>query len=54
MFDAFKNIAIVPARDGSKGYPGKNFKTFYKKPLFLHAIDQALEHVIAAYFHQII
>ena len=42
MFDAFKNIAIVPARDGSKGYPGKNFKTFYKKPLFLHAIDQAL------------
>ena len=42
MFDAFKNIAIVPARNGSKGYPGKNFKTFYEKPLFLHAIDQAL------------
>ena len=42
MFDAFKTIAIVPARDGSKGYPGKNFKNFNEKPLFLHAIDQAL------------
>ena len=42
MFDAFKTIAIVPARDGSKGYPGKNFKKFNEKPLFLHAIDQAL------------
>jgi len=42
MFDAFKTIAIVPARDGSKGFPGKNFKKFDRKPLFLHAIDQAL------------
>lgn len=42
MFDAFDTIAIVPARDGSKGFPGKNFKKFNKKPLFLHAIEQAL------------
>jgi CMP-N-acetylneuraminic acid synthetase len=42
MFDAFDTIAIVPARDGSKGFPGKNFKKFDKKPLFMHAIDQAL------------
>jgi len=42
MFDAFETIAIVPARSGSKGLPGKNFKNFNDRPLFLHAIDQAL------------
>ena len=42
MLNDFNTIAVVPARDGSKGFPSKNFRQFNKKPLFLHAIYQAL------------
>ena len=35
-------IAIIPARGGSKGLPGKNIKTLCGKPLIAHSIDCAL------------
>ena len=34
-------IAIIPARGGSKGVPGKNIKNFDGKPLICHSIDYA-------------
>ena len=37
-----KNLAVIFARDGSKGIPGKNIKIFHGKPLIAHAIIQAL------------
>lgn len=36
-------IAIVPARGGSKGLPGKNTKEIFGKPLIAHTIVQALK-----------
>ena len=36
-------IAIIPARGGSKGIPGKNKKIFLEKPLVEHSIDYAKE-----------
>ena len=39
-----KNIlAIIPARGGSKGMPGKNIREFAGKPLIAHSIDAALK-----------
>jgi CMP-N,N'-diacetyllegionaminic acid synthase len=35
-------IALVPVRAGSKGLPGKNLRPLASRPLFRHAIDQAL------------
>ena len=35
-------IAIVPARGGSKGIPGKNLYPLAGKPLIVHTIEQAL------------
>ena len=37
-----KIIAIIPARGGSKGIPGKNIKMFVGKPLIVHSIEHAL------------
>ena len=37
-----KHIAIVPARQGSKGLKNKNFLDFCGRPLYRHAVDQAL------------
>ena len=34
-------LAIIPARSGSKGLPGKNLKELNGKPLICYAIDQA-------------
>ena len=34
-------IAIIPARGGSKGIPGKNIKNFEGKPLISHSIEYA-------------
>ena len=38
-----KVIAIIPARKGSKGLPGKNIKPLKGKPLIAHSIEKALE-----------
>ena len=35
-------LAIIPARGGSKGIPGKNIKLFAGKPLIAHSIEIAL------------
>ena len=38
-----KNVlAIIPARGGSKGIPGKNTRVFAGKPLIAHSIETAL------------
>lgn len=34
-------VAIIPARGGSKGLPGKNLRLFHGKPLIAHAIEAA-------------
>lgn len=34
-------LAIIPARAGSKGIPGKNIKPLAGKPLIAHSIEQA-------------
>lgn len=34
-----KNLAIIPARSGSKRIPKKNIKTFLGKPIIAYAID---------------
>lgn len=35
------NIAIIPARGGSKRIPGKNIKSFAGKPIIAHSIEAA-------------
>lgn len=35
-------IAIIPARGGSKGLPGKNVRPLNGKPLIAYAIEEAL------------
>jgi N-acylneuraminate cytidylyltransferase len=34
-------LAIIPARGGSKGIPGKNLRSLNGKPLLVHTIEQA-------------
>lgn len=36
-------IALIPARGGSKGLPGKNIKPLQGKPLIAHTIEAALK-----------
>src|SRR3989344_5621655 len=43
MQKSIKNLAIIPARGGSKGIPGKNIKVFHGKPLIAYTIKQANE-----------
>ena len=38
-----KNIAIIPARSGSKGLPDKNIKMLQGKPLLAYTIEAALK-----------
>ena len=38
-----KNIAIIPARGGSKRIPRKNIKEFLGKPIIAYSIEAALE-----------
>ena len=35
------NIAIIPARGGSKGIPGKNIRSVAGKPLLAWSIEHA-------------
>lgn len=41
--NTIKNLAIIPARGGSKGIPGKNIRIFHGKPLIAYAIEQTKE-----------
>ncbi len=43
MKKQLKNLAVIPARGGSKRIPGKNIKTFAGKPIIAHAIEVARE-----------
>lgn len=43
MIDGKKILAIIPARGGSKGLPGKNIKPLCGKPLLAWSIEQALK-----------
>lgn len=43
MIDGKSILAIIPARGGSKGVPGKNLKNLKGKPLIDHTIDFAKE-----------
>jgi len=36
-------LAIIPARGGSKGLPGKNIKTLLGKPMIAYTIEEALK-----------
>jgi pseudaminic acid cytidylyltransferase len=36
------NVAIIPARGGSKRIPGKNIKLFHGKPIIAYSIEAAL------------
>jgi CMP-N,N'-diacetyllegionaminic acid synthase len=38
-----KYIAVIPARGGSKGLPGKNIRPISGKPLIAWSVEQALE-----------
>ena len=38
-----KNIAIIPARGGSKRIPRKNIKSFMGKPIIAYSIEAALQ-----------
>ncbi len=39
----YKNIAIIPARGGSKRIPKKNIKNFLGKPILAYSIEAALQ-----------
>ena len=41
MYNNKKILAIIPARGGSKGLPGKNIKPLCGKPLIGWSIEQA-------------
>jgi N-acylneuraminate cytidylyltransferase len=38
-----KNLAIIPARGGSKRIPGKNIKNFFGKPIIAYSIEVAIK-----------
>lgn len=46
MFNDKKFIAVIPARGGSKGLPGKNIKELCGKPLIVYTIETALKSKI--------
>lgn len=46
-----RNIAIIPARVGSKRLPNKNFKMFFGKPLIAWVIDEISK---SGLFHKIV
>ena len=46
-----KNIAIIPARSGSKGLPDKNIRLLCGKPLLAYSIEAALQSDIFDVVH---
>ena len=38
-----KVLAVIPARGGSKGLPGKNLRPLHGKPLLHHSVEHALQ-----------
>ena len=38
-----KVLAVIPARGGSKGLPGKNLRPLHGKPLLHHSVERALQ-----------
>ena len=46
MINDFKVLAVIQARGGSKGIPGKNIKNFEGKPLISHSIEYAQESTL--------
>lgn len=40
------NIAIIPARGGSKRIPRKNIKQFHGKPMIAYSIEASIEYAI--------
>lgn len=38
-----KNLAIIPARGGSKRIPRKNIKLFMGKPIIAYSIEAAMD-----------
>ena len=43
QFKPVKNLAIIPARGGSKRIPNKNVKAFLGKPIIAYSIEAALK-----------
>jgi len=43
MINGKKVLAIIPARGGSKGLPGKNIKLLYGKPMIAWTIEESLK-----------
>ncbi len=41
MIEGNKILAIIPARSGSKGVPGKNLRLVHDKPLVAYSIEEA-------------
>lgn len=41
MIDGYRTLALIPARGGSKGLPGKNLKSLLGKPLVTWSIEAA-------------
>jgi CMP-N-acetylneuraminic acid synthetase len=40
---AKRTIALIPARGGSKGLPGKNVRPIGGKPLIAHSVEHAIQ-----------
>ena len=43
-------LAVIPARGGSKGLPGKNIRELCGKPLILWTIDKAKKSIFLLIF----
>ena len=46
---SLKQIAIIPARGGSKRVPGKNIRLFRGRPMIAHTIEAALKSGLFAH-----
>ena len=46
-----KNIAVIPARSGSKGLKDKNIRSLYGKPLIAYSIEAAINSGIYDVVH---